>query len=696
MQLTDTFIIEKESKISSGKISEIYPALEKLFPGTVLLESPTPGGNTILVWDPVATITVRSDIVDVHSHADISLPNHPVRSSQVPYFLQEILSKYHIERNSSFHSPLPFTGGFVGYIGYEWSAKQEGPDNPSETGVPDVWFGLYDRAVVTNDKGEVYLVTVPSIKNSDIEEVRRQLYEAMSHNTLSPPKTANKSDFVFSYDFPRERFENGVRDIKNLIRSGDVYQVNIAQRIRSQRIDPWYLYSKLKGVNPSPFGGILSTGSFTIVSNSPERLLKVEPEKDGIRWASTRPIAGTRPRGFGSQDIRNERALRMSVKEQAEHTMLVDLSRNDLGRVSQGGSVEVDELLTIERYSHVMHLVSNVRGKLSQSAEIPDLFRALMPGGSVTGTPKISANNVISETEPVPRGAYTGSLGYISLDGGMDFNILIRSAYYPENSKEMHLYAGSGIVQDSVPAREWNESREKAKAMLETIQDTVSSGHSWLPPNIRSSWKPPHTTQKFHDAKVLLVDNYDSFTYNLVQYLTALGADVTVVRNNEVTLSELKAHNPTHLVISPGPGKPENSGISIPAIHAFEGTPIMGVCLGHQAIIEAYGGTLEQARHPMHGKVSKMNRVTYDDLSDALTGIPPVFTAGRYHSLLAGNVPDSLLVTAKTENNEVMAVQHRTLPTFGVQFHPESILSPNGIRIFSNFLAMSSSAEVKE
>ncbi len=693
MHAKGTFQIERDFKIKPEDFSGIFPILEKTSKGTVLLESQTPDGNSILVWNPVATIAVYSDFVDIQNHGGVDLPNPPLRPSQVPKFLQEVLDRYNMPNNKPGYEAFPFAGGFVGYVGYEWAARQESTAKPDQAGVPPLWFGLYDRALVSNRNGEVFLVAVPSIRDASIRDVKKQLYDAVSHNWAPPPGASGSGEMVFSYDFPKDRFENGVRKIRDLIRSGDVYQVNIAQRIRTRRVEPLHLYSRLKRVNPSPFGGILSTGGFTIVSNSPERLLKVSPPENGIRWASTRPIAGTRPRGYGQQDLRNERALRTSTKELAEHTMLVDLSRNDLGRVSEGGSVEVDELLTIERYSHVMHLVSNVRGKLSPSTGLPDLFRALMPGGSVTGTPKINANCIISEIEPVPRGAYTGSLGYISLNGGMDFNILIRSAYYPANSNEMHLYAGSGIVQDSVPAREWNETREKAKAMLEAILNAEPSGNTWNKPNIRSSWKPPSFKHKFNDANVLLVDNYDSFTYNLVQYLAALGAGVSVVRNDELSLSELKAMNPTHLVISPGPGKPEKSGVSIDAIRAFEGTPTMGVCLGHQAIIKAYGGSLEQARHPMHGKTSKTNRIIFDGLDDALNGLPPSFTVGRYHSLLASEVPETLLVTARTENGEVMAVQHKTLPTFGVQFHPESILTQQGIKIFANFLSMSGREE---
>lgn len=683
----DAISIEKELKIRPNRLPEIFRSLDRLFHGTVLLETQIPGGNSILAWDPVATVSINSGRVETTSSPDVILPSLPSKPDQMTRFMQDVVKKYKLGNETPERLKIPFTGGFAGFAGYEWSAGQEKVQLQREAGVPEIWFGLYDRALVSSATGVTFLVALHSMRNASVYDIRRQLYGVISQGVYRK-ENSPKADLSFSYDFPKQKFEDAVKVIRNYIRNGDVYQVNIAQRINSRRVEPWHLYQNLKKVNPSPFSGILSTGSFTIVSNSPERLLKASPTPEGTVRISTRPIAGTRPRGAGIQDLRNERALRSSSKERAEHTMLVDLSRNDLGRISKSGSVEVDELMTVERYSHVMHLVSDVRGELSASAGITEIFLAMMPGGSVTGTPKISANRIISEVEPVTRGAYTGSLGYISLNGNMDFNILIRSAFYPGNSPSMHVYAGSGIVQDSVPAREWSETVNKARALLESIQNSVPTGYLWSPPSIRRSWKPPVSDRKFSLAKVLLIDNYDSFTYNLVQYLSVLGADITVIRNDSVLPEELKRLKPTHLVISPGPGKPEDSGISIPAIHAFHGIPTLGVCLGHQAIIEAYGGTLKNAHRPMHGKDYAVERIEFDGFNDIMDGIPSPFRVGRYHSLVAEDIPDSLAVTAMASHGEVMAVQHRALPTFGVQFHPESILTPHGLRILSNFLAV--------
>ncbi len=693
MQTEDSYTVEKVPGVKLEEFKDVFGALERTYDGTVFLETQTPGGASILAWNPVASIEVGHDTVNLQCSGDFRYPVPSLKPPDVPRFLQEILDRYSIWTDGTIRDALPFIGGFLGFVSYEWATGQELDLNRSIRGIPEMWFGLYDRALVSNPRGEIFLITVHSLRGATVEGARKQLHEAISRKVSPITLDSMESVRSLSYDFPKEEFETGVREIKKLIRSGDVYQVNIAQRIRCSRVDPLSLYARSKRVNPSPYGGILSTEKFTIVSNSPERLLKVSIAPDGTRWASTRPIAGTRPRGAGEIDTRYERALRTSPKERAEHTMLVDLSRNDLGRVSEGGSVEVDELMTVERYSHVMHLVSNVKGKLSPSARIPELFRSLMPGGSVTGTPKIRANSIISEIEPVPRGAYTGSIGYISLDGRMDFNILIRSAYYPEGSNETFIYSGCGIVHDSIPLREWNESREKAKAMLESILDTASSGHPWASPNRSSFWKQPFSGISFSGTRVLLIDNYDSFTYNIVQYLSALGAMVTVVRNDEATIPELKAIKPSHVVISPGPGKAEDSGVSIEAILAFEGIPTMGVCLGHQAIVEAYGGSVRRAHLPMHGKASTINRVSHPGIDDFLKGLPSTFTAARYHSLLAGEIPESLLVTARTKTGEIMAVQHRTLPLFGVQFHPESILTQRGTDIFANFLDTSPGRE---
>lgn len=686
--MANEFLFEEFVDLRMTSKVSLYAALSRMAENPVLLETCVPDGNSLLVWDPVAVISVKNGSVKLSAKDDVALPPASLRVDNVTDYLQSIIDYFRIREVGNSSGEFRFLGGLVGFVGYEWMVQQEVPTRPTEKGIPDMWFGLYDRAVVWDRKNLAKLVAVPKINNISPDTVRNQVKTAISaaasfsrrHEAF---KTAN-----LIYDFPREKYEKGVKEVKRAIRSGDVYQVDIAQRIRTAGLEPALLYERLKEINPSPFSGLLSSDDLTIVSASPERLLRVWTDPDGRRMISTRPIAGTRPRASGIQDSYLERSLMKSPKEIAEHTMLVDLSRNDIGRVAVPGSVEVSELYTVERYSHVMHLVSEVSGMVSESKGVPELFQALFPGGSITGTPKIRATEIIAEIEPAPRGAYTGSMGYISLDGSMDFNILIRSFFFPENRQEMHLYAGAGIVQDSNPEREWEETRAKAAALIEAVSGLRHSGIPWSPPHITSSWRGKAVSQQFSGSRVLLIDNYDSFTYNLVQYLNTLGAEVIVFRNDRTSISELKKADPTHVVISPGPGIPRDAGVTLEAVLEFSDYPLLGVCLGHQAIVEAYGGTLKRARLPMHGKTSRITCNEETRRNDILQGIPDSFLVGRYHSLVADDVPPELIVTAQTNKNEVMAIRHRDLPTFGVQFHPESILTPDGVKILSNFLSM--------
>jgi len=249
------------------------------------------------------------------------------------------------------------------------------------------------------------------------------------------------------------------------IAAGDIFQANLSHRISAHigETSPWDLYRILRAMNPSPFAGFVNFGEYCIVSSSPERLVKV---KDGT--VETRPIAGTRPRG---RDRREDEMMReellLNEKERAEHIMLIDLERNDLGRVSTYGSVEVDELMITEDYSHVIHIVSNVRGRLMHGKTCLDVIRAVFPGGTITGVPKVRCMEIIDELEPVRRGPYTGSLGYMGFSGVMDMNIIIRS--FVVKNGHAYIQAGAGIVADSDPEREYHETIKKAEALLASL-----------------------------------------------------------------------------------------------------------------------------------------------------------------------------------------------------------------------------------
>ena len=264
--------------------------------------------------------------------------------------------------------------------------------------------------------------------------------------------------------FTEASFTAAVEEIRKNIGAGNVYQVNlsVAERYRVSQ-SPWETYLRLREINPSPWMGFADFGDWQLVSGSPELLVERFPDSDGTSVLRTRPIAGTRKKtGDAARDNAMRSELRLDAKEQAEHRMLVDLARNDLGRVADFGTVEVSEREVVEEYSHVFHLVSEVRARVATRQSPWEVFLALFPGGTITGTPKISAMEIISRLEPVARGMYTGALGWVGHDD-LQFNILIRSAVMRGN--EAVVQAGAGIVWDSDPAREWRESLRKAAAM---------------------------------------------------------------------------------------------------------------------------------------------------------------------------------------------------------------------------------------
>ncbi|MCL5270342.1 MAG: anthranilate synthase component I family protein, partial [bacterium] len=263
----------------------------------------------------------------------------------------------------------------------------------------------------------------------------------------------------------REEFEEGVRRVKEYIRAGDAFQIVLSQRFsKPYGGDPFDVYRALRTINPSPYMFYLKFGDLRIAGSSPEILVRVTADKVIVR-----PIAGTRPRGDSFQEDRAlEQDLLADPKERAEHIMLVDLGRNDVGRVSAAGSVRVDDLMTIERYSHVMHIVSNVVGRLAPGADAFDALAACFPAGTVSGAPKIRAMEIIDEIENLRRGPYAGSIGYFSFDGNLDTCITIRTCVIKD--RRVYVQAGAGIVADSVPEREYEETCNKARALLKAVE----------------------------------------------------------------------------------------------------------------------------------------------------------------------------------------------------------------------------------
>ncbi|MDH5395150.1 MAG: anthranilate synthase component I [Gammaproteobacteria bacterium] len=365
-----------------------------------------------------------------------------------------------------------FNGGLVGYFGYDTIRYIEPRlkicPNPDQLGLPDILLMVSDELVVhDNLSGKLFIIVHADENGFDQAQTRLdELVELLSNQIAHPAKSksvkVNEADFISG--FSQQGFEDAVLKAKEYIKNGDAMQVVLSQRLSvpfSAR--PLDLYRALRSLNPSPYMFYLDLHDFHVAGSSPEILTRLE---DGE--VTVRPIAGTRPRGKTSkEDKLLELDLLADPKELAEHLMLIDLGRNDVGRIAKIGSVKLTENMLIERYSHVMHIVSNVVGKLKAGLSAMDVLRATFPAGTVSGAPKIRAMEIIDELEPVKRGIYAGAVGYLSWHGNMDTAIAIRTAVIKD--KTLHIQAGAGIVYDSVPRNEWDETMNKGRAVFRAV-----------------------------------------------------------------------------------------------------------------------------------------------------------------------------------------------------------------------------------
>lgn len=359
---------------------------------------------------------------------------------------------------------LPFTGGWLGWLGYDLAWEIERLPRLRQDCLPfpvAYWYEPQSFAIADHQE-QILWLAAPTL--AEVEELVQRLKSAIPKtNTTQPGKVLDFSLFSSQPDY-----EKAVTQALKYIQAGDIFQANLSLRFQVlTQQDAWSIYQHLSAINPSPFASYWQTPWGTMISCSPERLIQLEGNQ-----AQTRPIAGTRPRGATEQlDLQLAQELIGTTKERAEHIMLVDLERNDLGRVCQWGSVQVDELLTIERYSHVMHLVSNVRGILNRDYDAIDLIRAVFPGGTITGCPKVRCLEIIEELEPTRRNLFYGSCGYINYNGDLDLNILIRTLLFKSRQDYAQVWGqvGAGIVADSDPTREWYESLNKAQAQLAAL-----------------------------------------------------------------------------------------------------------------------------------------------------------------------------------------------------------------------------------
>ena len=435
---------------------------------------PATGRWSLLGYDPWLTLVARDGAVEVRtSHATQRRHAHPLS------VLDEVLSRYRLPSSSQ---PQARAIGLMGFFSYEcnrWIERLPAP-RAAEPSLPDmVWFGMRMAILVDHIEQRTWLLSVvdphqprpvarrraiAALREAEDALVGSDEFAAVEPPTLDPAAEPVHPAAGLQATSTQREFETMVTRALEAIRAGEMFQANLSQRFTTDWRGPSLpLYHTLRRINPSPFACWLSSDACSVVSCSPERLVRVQ---DGR--VDTRPIAGTRPRGATPEDdALQSLELLLSEKERAEHIMLVDLARNDLGRVCEVGSVSVGDLMALEEYSHVIHIVSEVSGTLRRGAGTMDVVRAVFPGGTITGCPKVRCMQIIRELEPVARGLYTGSLGYIGFDGTMDLNIAIRTMVI--QGERLSFHVGAGIVADSDPEREYHETLAKAGALVRAL-----------------------------------------------------------------------------------------------------------------------------------------------------------------------------------------------------------------------------------
>ena len=373
-------------------------------------------------------------------------------------FLNKLESKYNLNNTNS---DLPFCGGWFVYLSYELIGQIENTLSADlhNSDLPIAYAVKIPSAIIIDHQLDKTYIVDESDDDSRINLILDDI-------KLINPIPLNPLEGSLSEE-NQEKFISGVQSSLKYIIAGDVFQVNLSREWQyklNNHEDSAVIYKSLKKANPAPFSALIHYQDFSIISSSPERLFSVNNDV-----LQTRPIAGTHPRGKGSDDETLKDNLISNPKEIAEHVMLLDLERNDMGRVCEYGSVFVNEVMTLETYPYVHHIVSNIKGKLKKQAGIKDIIKALFPGGTITGCPKVRCMQIISELEQMPREAYTGSVGYLSQNGRMDFNILIRSFIHKDN--KLSFRAGAGIVYDSIPEKELAETRHKAEGLIKVFKD---------------------------------------------------------------------------------------------------------------------------------------------------------------------------------------------------------------------------------
>ena len=443
--------------------SQIFDRLFRHEPIATLLESPVNNlTKSVLTRYSICAGLPRS----IERQPQIFTP----AVGQILDCLRGLLAQENSQAPADLPAHLPFTGGWLGWLGYElaWEIERLPVRHPDPLPFPIAyWYAPQSFAILDHWEQVLYL-SAPTAAELDNLALKLARVDAIDSVQLSIQPASIPIDLDNLKDLhlftSAAQYQQAILQAQKYIQAGDIFQTNLSLRFSTQTdLDSWQIYQNLQQINPSPFASYWQTPWGAMISCSPERLVQLQQQQ-----ATTRPIAGTRKRGQSpAQDVQLAQELLANHKEIAEHIMLVDLERNDLGRVCQWGSVNVDELLSIERYSHVMHLVSNVTGELNPKFDSIDLIRAMFPGGTITGCPKVRCMEIIAELEPLPRNLFYGSCGYLDRRGYLDLNILIRTLLYHKGT--VWGQVGAGIVADSHPDQEWRESLQKAAAQIAAL-----------------------------------------------------------------------------------------------------------------------------------------------------------------------------------------------------------------------------------
>lgn len=414
--------------------------------GAMLMESQSRGRYSYIYPSPFAVLTTQLGLTELKLRG-----GSPLQFGDPFEGLRQALREF---------GSRPF-GVAAGYLGYELGTYVENvpASSPDDIEIPDAWIGFYDQAIIFDHVKRTILI--PGTACQEMKTLILGACESSHAQPDVPAQTEAKSSFT------RTEYLGAVNRVKEYISAGDVYQVNLSQRYSvPTAMHGWDVYSRLRARNPAEYAAFLNAGDFQVVSSSPETFLKYDP---ATRIAETRPIKGTRPRSADpKEDARLASELAASEKDLAENVMIVDLERNDLGKVCGFGSIRATELMAVESYPTVHHLVSTVTGRLREDMDSVDLISACFPGGSITGAPKIRAMEIINELEPVRRGVYTGSIGSVGFDGSVNLNIAIRTAIIKQGA--CHFHVGGGIVADSDPAAEYQETLDKGRAFFEVME----------------------------------------------------------------------------------------------------------------------------------------------------------------------------------------------------------------------------------